>query len=276
MKRIITFSEEEKKIHNIILSANFLKNLGIDGGKMGAAIYLLNKCRTTPNSVYEDLAFELLEEIDQSVCKLSIVDFRYGLCGIGWGFEHLVKNRFLETETDLCISFEDKIWTAFQQEEWEGIKGIKKLMDYLLYFLARIESSMVGTDSEQMCNNKSYVINAVDKLNKLIKEDILSQLLIEKNNNIYGTHVPLVLSYWEYPLLLWILKRIWVHRLDTQKTEALLLRLIEEFILQDLLPKQKNNKVLLNEILQDLIKMELRYSNLNMQAKIFAILGRLY
>lgn len=260
MNQIITFTEEEKKIHRLFLTANFLKNPGIDGGKMGVVIYLLHQCRISPDHRYEDLAFELLEEVDSITDRLPFDGFRFGLCGIGWGYEYLIKNRYLEVESDPCASFEDKIWTGFRQKTWEGLAGITDLCGYLLFFLARIESSTMKVGSRKMQQYKNFILQSVNRLEVLLTVECISLLWEEKDNSQYGNVVPLVLSHWEYPRLLWILGRIRTHRLNEKKVECLLTRMMDRLLSQKRVPTKFNNRYLLSNVFQDLGKID--YSDL--------------
>lgn len=90
-----------KRIANhLIINASFMNDLGLYHGKMGVVLFFAHYGRYTNNSLYDDFAGELLEEICADVHIGLPIDFENGLCGIGWGVEYLLQNGFLEGDSD--------------------------------------------------------------------------------------------------------------------------------------------------------------------------------
>lgn len=108
----MSLSKQEIKVDNrlqrianvLLLNASFIDNLGLLNGKMGIAIFFYQYARYTGSKIFEDYAGELIDEIYEEINTTTPVDFANGLTGIGWGIEYLVKNRFLEADTDEALA----------------------------------------------------------------------------------------------------------------------------------------------------------------------------
>ncbi len=253
---VIPFSAEEKKIHSLFLSANFLENLGIANGKIGIALYFFCLYRQTRKSIYEDFAFELLEEVDNTINDRTCLGFRYGLCGIGWGIEFLVRERYIGVDEDICARFEHRIFQSILYDKYQGIGIADGLCGILLYLVARIESSLVLPDSDRMFLNKKSIIYVLDKLSSRITSEKVIDILKEQDNSMFTGEIPLVLSNWDYPALLWVLGRIWLHNILREKIENLYSVLLMPLVDDTLLPQKRNNRKLLWRVLCSLPALE--------------------
>lgn len=252
----VAFTDEERKINSLFLSANFLENLGLTNGKLGIALYFFSLYRRTHNNLYEDFAFELLEEVDSAINDRTLAGFRFGLCGIGWGIEFLVRGRYIGVDEDICARFEHRIQQFVLYDGFQGVGIANGLGGVLLYLLARIESSLVRPDSESMFTNKRFIIYVLDKLSLLLTPDSVRNLVREQDNDVFGKEIPLVLSNWDYPVLLWTLGRVALHRILREKTENLLLVLLTPLADESLLPCKDNNRELLKRVLNSLLMLE--------------------
>ncbi len=94
-----------RRIANVLLlNASFIDNPGLLNGKMGIAIFFYHYSRYTKNKIYEDYAGELVDEIYEEINTSTPVNFENGLTGIGWGIEYLVKNKFVQADTDEALA----------------------------------------------------------------------------------------------------------------------------------------------------------------------------
>jgi hypothetical protein len=71
-------------VRHLMLHAGFISDIGLYHGKMGLVLFFAHCGRFTANTVYEDFAGELLEDIYENICADTPTDFENGLCGIGW------------------------------------------------------------------------------------------------------------------------------------------------------------------------------------------------
>lgn len=136
-----------QRIANVLLlNASFIDNLGLLNGKMGIAIFFYQYARYTSSKIFEDYAGELIDEIYEEINTNTPVDFENGLTGIGWGIEYLVKNRFLEADTDEILEDIDK--KVYQKIQIE--LDSNELAGFLLYQLARFKSKKNRTGSKEL------------------------------------------------------------------------------------------------------------------------------
>ncbi|MDR0835309.1 MAG: hypothetical protein LBN11_01850 [Tannerella sp.] len=91
-------------VRHLILDASFTRDIGLYHGKMGIVLFFAHYGRYTGNSLYDDFAGELLDEIYEDIHAGTSIDFENGLCGIGWGIEYLLQNGFMEGDSDEVLS----------------------------------------------------------------------------------------------------------------------------------------------------------------------------
>jgi lantibiotic modifying enzyme len=94
----------ERIADHLIMNASFLPDLGLYHGKMGIVIFFAHYARYTGETLYDDFAGELLNEIYEEIHVNMPINFESGLCGIGWGMEYLLENKFTEGDPDEILS----------------------------------------------------------------------------------------------------------------------------------------------------------------------------
>ena len=94
----------ERIARHLMMHASFLPNIGLYHGKMGIVLFFAHYARNTGNTLYEDFAGELLDEVYEEIHSALPVDFESGLCGIGWGIEYLLQNGFMEGDADEALA----------------------------------------------------------------------------------------------------------------------------------------------------------------------------
>lgn len=119
---------------HLILQSNFIKNLGLLNGKMGIALFFFHYAACTGNSVYEDFAGELIDEIINGVHQDYPLDFKNGICGVGWGLEYLSQNGFVKLSADTLLDYDKGI----VEKEIANVKdysistGLKGVIHYVI------------------------------------------------------------------------------------------------------------------------------------------------
>lgn len=93
--------------HLIISTCNF-PEAGLYHGKMGIVLFFAHYARYTRNSIYDDFAGELLDDIFEEIDEDLAIHFESGLCGIGWAIEYLLQNGFMEGNSDEILWEIDK------------------------------------------------------------------------------------------------------------------------------------------------------------------------
>lgn len=129
-------------INSLILQSSLTNNPGLLNGKMGISIFFFHLARKTGNSVYEDHAGELLEQVLKQIHGNSSVDFSSGLAGIGWGVEYLLYNGYIESNEDKILEELDS--AIFQLDA--RCPSLQRFYDdyygYGLYYLFRTKNNI--------------------------------------------------------------------------------------------------------------------------------------
>jgi hypothetical protein len=150
-----------QRIANVLLlNASFTNNIGLLNGKMGIAIFFYHYASYSGNKLYENYAGDLIDEIYKEINVSSSIDFATGLMGIGWGIEYLVRNCFLEADTDeVLMEIDNTVFRATLKTP-VLITNQTDLFGFGLYYLARLNG----------CENDN------DNLNTIIKKQMLTYL----------------------------------------------------------------------------------------------------
>jgi len=160
-----------RRIANVLLlNASFIDNLGLLNGKMGIAIFFYHYFRYTQNKIFEDYAGELIDEIYEEINIHTPVSFEDGLTGIGWGIEYLVKNKFVQADTDEALKeidttiYRNSLYRPFLLESGNDIFG------YGLYFLVRLTQH--GTDDNNLNTlfKKQHLIYLTDDCERILAQ----------------------------------------------------------------------------------------------------------
>lgn len=93
-----------------ILYGSFNSDLGLFNGKMGIIIFFFHYSRYLKNSLYEHFAFDLLNDIIADIHNEMSICLSKGLCGIGWGINYLICNKFIEGDpNEILVDIDNKI-----------------------------------------------------------------------------------------------------------------------------------------------------------------------
>lgn len=113
---ILFYKKEEKEdlllhiVRHLIINTDFLSNLGIFHGKMGVVLFFFHYLNIFKNEIIEEYLEYLLQDICQSVHTNIPVDFANGICGIGWGINFLLENRYIDGDPNVVLrNFDKKI-----------------------------------------------------------------------------------------------------------------------------------------------------------------------
>ncbi len=93
---------------HLVLNASFQNNHGLFHGKMGVVIALTMLGSNIGETLYEDSAGDLLDEIFEDISEDTPIDFEDGLCGIGWGILWLLRNGYMEGDPDEVLADVDR------------------------------------------------------------------------------------------------------------------------------------------------------------------------
>ena len=164
----------ENRLHRIanvlLLNASFIDNPGLLNGKMGIAIFFYHYSRYTKNKIYEDYAGELIDEIYEEINTSTLVNFENGLTGIGWGIEYLVKNKFVQADTDEALADIDNTVYKHRINNPILINSGDDLFGYGFYHVARILGHKIDDDDLNTLIKKYHLIFLTDECERILEQ----------------------------------------------------------------------------------------------------------
>lgn len=98
----------QRALSYLVINSDFMPNIGLFHGKMGLVLFFSVYARFSKNELYNQFAYDLLDEVYEDIHKDILLDFENGLCGIGWAIEFLVQNGYMEGDTDEILEDVDK------------------------------------------------------------------------------------------------------------------------------------------------------------------------
>lgn len=237
------FSPEEKIAHFLMLNACEMPDLGVLDGRMKAILFFFNEARINKSDMYSDFATELLEELFEilSVVQIS-ADFKSGLCGIGWGVEYLIFNRYVAVHEDICTDFDKKIKQYFIRKEYSGIGLEHGLLGILLYLVFRFENRKESLTPSERRFYTTFISQIFCELQ--CDAGAISNLLQEADNSRFDNRMLMIYSKWEFPLLIWSVGRCAANGIAKKKAVRLIIDILSQLD-GDSLPKSPVNTALL-------------------------------
>lgn len=152
------------------------ENIGLMKGKMGVALFYYEYARYTGNTVYNEQADNLLDEIFDQIGKIQINDIEQGLSGIGWGINYLSAHAFVEIADDALVDMESKIFS----ENLVGFGSDFSMLSPAVYLLSKSQNKRVLTtysnEVKALLNTcRYYCLNIYDYKRKPL--DLLNSML---------------------------------------------------------------------------------------------------
>jgi len=251
-------NNRQRLINALLLHSSFIDNPGLLNGKMGISICFYHLARQTENSIYEDYAGELVDEIYEDITMDTPLDFASGLAGIGWGIEYLVQNNFIEADTDEVLEEIDKRLMPLIYSFPSSIGLENGLVGLGAYLLKRIQNPAANEEKIQTLINRQLLVHLISELDRrtqdvseLIKEP-LHQPATEKEPDPAGEEKAKITKEttvfdltWDYPVLLVFLQEVLSDNLYNVKVNELLQRLIFPLTKEENHPRLHSNRLLL-------------------------------
>ena len=134
-------SKYEQALAFLTINCSFVPDLGLFHGKMGFVLFFAHYAKINNSAIYDDLAGKLMDEICAELHKESSISLESGLCGIGWGIEYLVQNKFMEGNTDEILKDIDNRIMEYNPKRMNDLSFRHGLGGILAYVVARLSSS---------------------------------------------------------------------------------------------------------------------------------------
>ena len=83
------FRQLENLISLVIVSGRACEPVGLFNSKMGIVIFLFHYAEQTRDASFADIAYELMDEIQDGIDAHFLSNYANGLAGIGAGIEYL-------------------------------------------------------------------------------------------------------------------------------------------------------------------------------------------
>lgn len=90
--------------NHLMMKSPFINDIGLYHGKMGVILFFFHFSRYVNNTLYEDFASELLNDLYDEISVDMPLNLEYGLSGIGWGLHYILQNQFVEGDIDIVLS----------------------------------------------------------------------------------------------------------------------------------------------------------------------------
>lgn len=177
-------TQQEKEIDDIAMNLimNIEKaNLGLLNGLMAYSLFFFHYSRYTGNTFFEDIAESLLNKIYDGIDLDSPMGLGNGLCGIGWGIEYLLQNKFIEGSADDVLAEIDDKLLAYNLNKISDYSLSTGLAGYLSYIFIRL--------SKQSIHDNIPFENSFLDIAKSVAD-----IIISKRDAFEGVNVALQLS----------------------------------------------------------------------------------
>lgn len=131
----------ERCLSYLVINSDAVSNLGLFHGKMGLVLFFSIYSRYSQRSLYNQFAYELLDEIYEDIHKNMSLDFENGLTGIGWGIEYLVQNGYMSGDTDEILEDIDKRIMEYDLSRISDLSLDSGLVGIAHYVCARLSTN---------------------------------------------------------------------------------------------------------------------------------------
>jgi len=122
----------------LLLNGTLTECPGLVHGKMGIAVFFFHYAQFTGNELFADYAMDLIGEMLNQIHVNSPADYEKGIAGIGVGIDYLIRNKFLDTEDDICEDFDQRMVRAVMYDPWQDFSQYNGLTGYGRYWITRL------------------------------------------------------------------------------------------------------------------------------------------
>ena len=152
----------DQTARHFLFFGSYLRHIGLFNGKMGLIIFLFHYARHSGNSLYEDFAMELFEEINRDISAETPIGLGNGLCGIGWGILYLSQNGFIENNTNEILEEMDERIMEYDLTRMKDLSLENGFQGMALYLSERLKDLSSPYDTnyrmvfEQKCRETGW------------------------------------------------------------------------------------------------------------------------
>lgn len=149
-----------------------VNSYGLWNGKAGMAIVYCLLMRYTGSEHFSDKALTLLDDVSDGISSIGALTFADGLAGIGWAFEWLKENEFIDIDTDQALEeIDDTMYRSIVFGADENISLQNGTLGKAVYITKRFQSINENTSRfRNICLQECLVLLTNDLKEKLTGE----------------------------------------------------------------------------------------------------------
>lgn len=175
----IYLNKEQRIIHRLLMVSNICQDTGLFYGKTGIMLFFMRYYQYTNNSIFEDVAFDLLDEITNNLNESLSINFESGLCGIAWAINYLIEKRNIEGDSlEICEDIDNKIMETdpCRLSDYSLEKGLGGILLYVLAHIKLVhkQRQKYPFDSEYM--HDLYIACSNIRYNKVLSPIVMNLL----------------------------------------------------------------------------------------------------
>ena len=163
----------EQIVQKLMINGTLTEQPGLFYGKTGIAVFFFHLARLTGNSVFQEYAMDLIEEVQKQISDKTSAQYDIGIAGIGVGFEYFLQNGFIEAEeSDFFGDFDDRMYRAAMNEPYSGLSLEGGLTGRGRYFIYRLRGD--GHKESKLHKALTHIAKFISKkinLNKVPEKE---------------------------------------------------------------------------------------------------------
>lgn len=193
-------------VDHLILYSLELNDIGLFYGKMGILIFFEHYAKYTSQSVYEDFAGYMFDEICDDIQENMPIGLSNGLCGIGWGIEYLIQNDFVKGDSgEILLELDRKVleYNLTKMQDVTLEKGVIGLLNYIYMRVNNKRGKNCYFCDLKDCLDSSLYANRILNWNNIFTTNIVDFISLNKefsfenlglNNGCCGFALKLILE----------------------------------------------------------------------------------
>lgn len=129
------FQIEKRILHHIMLHSKDFPNSGLLFGKLGVALVLEKYARGGDYVSVRKLAESLVDDAFADLNEKTPTDMASGICGIGWGIEYLLQNKYMKGDSlCICEAIDDRLMheNPLLSNDLSIASGLEGCLHYIL------------------------------------------------------------------------------------------------------------------------------------------------
>lgn len=152
-------------------------DMGLANGKMGSCLYFYIMGRKSNNTLYTNVANDLLDSLFENIDTLFSLDFKKGLIGVGLGITCLIKRGYVQGNLNHILSdIDDYLFKYLSTDQYKNQNDLSFFIHTIYYCTIRLKEQKKGSESEYLL--KEIIIQLINDLYKKLDHAFFAEPLI--------------------------------------------------------------------------------------------------